>query len=1023
MLKRFKNILISATALCGLLGGVASATFSPPVVRPAKAYNIPYSKIHKVEDITPAGEDSQGNQNDKGLKVLPYTPQNSVGTVIHWNAGGEKSQIQEAHNRTEAPQITQGDACLHPESFIGSFASVWNIPSGNDNKGPQTYNWTKTVPVMELKVGHGYRITNIGYTNNYQLLDMIWTPTKLANPWSFDDQGTTKIQGDYTIPVFGQHSKDRRWAHPGVAITHTKHINGDIYDAISFYTSGYQTVQADVDFVLHDTDTPVRITAATYFADIDAYQGIQENFTNQEMYINQTAIGESDKPYPKNQDGEDEIIDSDHRYRGTQTLKIDEEQQAVYSNHPNNANGFKSMNSSAYVGVGTSMGFSLTYYNPYHFGENASKPIEGDSGHKWDWENVGVVYRYDLFGYFRNLYTTPQIVDVRKSVTDADEDDVQTNSLGLHENNNENPTYKNYTYNVQLVVRNGNMWHSLQMVDHLPKEVVYDSIHIYDKNGEDLTGLFDINFDSGSNTVTATLHESEYKNTKTFNTTLTAKIKVMSTNRLGSGDIFNDATWNDGQFVYGTNKTTTHTPTPTKAKKEVSTDGGNTFVSADSPDSAAQLAKRTSSYVWKNTFTLSNYTNFTKLTLTDHLESLQTLDKNHLSDVVRVYDSAGRDVTDKGTITASDNGAQTDVKWTASSDYLKNGLNAEFGRGSAAIPSFTMKITTNIKNATDAQEGKYYDSSRKRVIIPNKSEFTEGDITGDITTNTNTSYVTPPAPGKPTVDKKVAVDGTDPTQDIGWADQLSLDNHEEKYSYRTKFQLSKDFNFDGGGLVLTDHFENIQSYKSIRLYDAKGFDITKDFDITTTKNGGTTDFIATVKSSAADKYDDVGPTIYMVIDGVTLQGATVDQELGYAEPMKGTSGFDQDPYIKGITIPNISSIDEKSSITDYNHHEDTNHTYVNFFVDQAIAKYVESEQNSDDINDPNHAGSDDDQAMTNALKEANRAIDAADKVDPLTKEQADAYNALVKVLNNHNSSVSEIVSATKALNDAMKVSK
>ena len=600
---------------------------------------------------------------------------------------------------------------------------------------------------------------------------------------------------------------------------------------------------------------------------------------------------------------------------------------------------------------------------------------------------------------------------------------MQTNSLGLHENNNENPTYKNYTYNVQLVVRNGNMWHSLQMVDHLPKEVVYDSIHIYDKNGEDLTGLFDINFDSGSNTVTATLHESEYKNTKTFNTTLTAKIKVMSTNRLGSGDIFNDATWNDGQFVYGTNKTTTHTPTPTKAKKEVSTDGGNTFVSADSPDSAAQLAKRTSSYVWKNTFTLSNYTNFTKLTLTDHLESLQTLDKNHLSDVVRVYDSAGRDVTDKGTITASDNGEQTDVKWTASSDYLKNGLNAEFGRGSAAIPSFTMKITTNIKNATDAQEGKYYDSSRKRVIIPNKSEFTEGDITGDITTNTNTSYVTPPAPGKPTVDKKVAVDGTDPTQDIGWADQLSLDNHEEKYSYRTKFQLSKDFNFDGGGLVLTDHFENIQSYKSIRLYDAKGFDITKDFDITTTKNGGTTDFIATVKSSAADKYDDVGPTIYMVIDGVTLQGATADQELGYAEPMKGTSGFDQDPYIKGITIPNISSIDEKSSITDYNHHEDTNHTYVNFFVDQAIAKYVESEQNSDDINDPNHAGSDDDQAMTNALKEANRAIDAADKVDPLTKEQADAYNALVKVLNNHNSSVSEIVSATKALNDAMKVSK
>lgn len=1014
MLKRFKNILISATALCGLLGGVASATFSPPVVKPAKAYNIPYDKIQKVPDITPAGRNNDGTQNGKGFKILPVVPQNSIGAKIRWNAGGEKSQIQEAKGQTSEPVIVIGDAHIHQSSIIGTFSNTWNMPSGYDIDHNNYYKWAETVPVMELKVGHGYRITNIGYTNKHQYLDMVWTPTKLAGPWSFDDQGKN---------VWGRHDKGSRWAHPGIGITHTKHINGDIYDAISIYTSGYQEVQAKVDFYFHDTDTPVRFTAATYFADIDAQQGIKEDFTNQEMYINPTALGESTRPYPKNQDGEDEKIDAKGEYKKLQTLRIDQENQSVYANNANNADGFKSMNVSGYAGVGTTTGFNITYYNPYNLAENRDMNEIPASGHKWDHFGVGVVYRYDLFGDFRNLVSPPPVLDVRKSVTDADESNTQTNSLGLHENNNENPTYKDYTYNVELHVGDGQRYHSLTMTDHLPKEVVYDSTSIVNSAGKDITNLFDINYDSGSHTVTATLHKSEYENRDLFYTTITAKIKVMSTNRLGSGDIFNSANWNDGQNSFDTNTTTTHTPTPTKAKKEVSTDGGNTFVSADSPDSAAQLAKRTSSYVWKNTFTLSNYTNFTKLILTDHLESLQTLDKDHLSDVVRVYDTAGRDVTDKGTITASDNGAQTDVKWTASSDYLKNGLNAEFGRGSAAIPSFTMKITTNIKNATDAQEGKYYDSSRKRVIIPNKSEFTEGDVTGDITTNTNTSYVTPPAPGKPTVDKKVAVDGTDPTQDIGWANQLSLDNHEEKYSYRTKFQLSKDFNFDGGNLILTDHFENIQSYKSIRLYDAKGFDITKDFNITTTKNGGTTDFIATLKSSAADKYDDVGPTIYMVIDGVTLQGATVDQELGYAEPMKGTSGFDQDPYIKGITIPNISSIDEKSSITDYNHHEDTNHTYVNFFVDQAIAKYVESEQNSDDINDPNHAGSDDDQAMTNALKEANRAIDAADKVDPLTKEQADAYNALVKVLNNHNSSVSEIVSATKALNDAMKVSK
>lgn len=1021
MLKQFRNILISAVTLSSLaLGGLPTVNNQTEPV--AHAYDIPKEEIHyESKSITPAKVDSDGNQiSTTGLLVNPMVPKDSVGAQISWDVNGQKSWIEEAKDPTSEAQIVIGKAHLHQSSIVGSFADTWNIPDAGDKKAGQMYKWSQDVPVMELKVGHGYRITYIGYTNRHQYLDMIWTPTKLAGPWTFDDQGYDKSQ---KLPIFGEHRPDYRWAKPGIAITNSKHINGDIYNAISFYTSGYQEVQANVSYVLHGTDTPIKITSATYFSDIDAYQGIKEDFTNQEMYVyNQAFHGGNDVPI--NQDGAKEIIDSKGNYNSLPTLAIDDENKSVYAPHENNANGFKSLNVSGYVGVGTGGGFNVTYYNPYALAGNhwmTSMPI---NGHQWNHPGVGVVYRYDLFGKFDNLKTPPPILDVRKSVTDADESDDQTNSLGLHENNNENATYKNYTYNVQLQVGDGTRYHSLNMTDHLPKEVVYDSVRIYNSAGKDLTDLFNINFDSGSNTVTADLKESEYENRDLFYTTLTAKIKVMSTNKLGSDDIFNNSSWNDGQFTYNTNKTTTHTPTPPKAKKEVSTDGGNTFVSADSPESAAQLAKRTSSYVWKNTFTLSNYTNFNKLVLVDHLETLQTLDKNHLSDAVRVYDTAGRDVTDKGTITASDNGGQTDVKWTASDDYLKNGLNKEFGRGSAAIPSFTMKITTNIKNATDAQESKYYDSSKKRVIIPNKSEFTEGDVTGDITTNTNTSYVTPPNPGKPTVAKAVAVDGTDPTQDVGWSDRLSLNNHEQKYSYRTKFQLSKDFNFDGGNLILTDHFENIQSYKSIRIYDAKGFDITSDFDITTTKKGNTTDFIATVKGSAADKYDDIAPTIYMVIDGVTLKGATVDQELGYAEPMKGAvTGFDQDPYVKGITIPNISSLDEKSAINDYQQHQDTNHTYVNFFVDQAIAKYVESEQNADDINDPNHSGSDTDKSMNDALAEANLAIKNADKVDPLTSAQADAYNALVKVLNNHNASVSEIVNATKALNDAMKVSK
>ena len=135
MLKKFKNILISTTALCGLLGGAVSATYTPPN-KPAQAYLLDYDKIQIVKDISPFGNGGGGVH--EGLKINPFVPQDSVGANIHWNINDRKSQILEA-GTPSGPQETIGDATLNKSSIIGSFSTVCNIHSGNDIEKDQAY--------------------------------------------------------------------------------------------------------------------------------------------------------------------------------------------------------------------------------------------------------------------------------------------------------------------------------------------------------------------------------------------------------------------------------------------------------------------------------------------------------------------------------------------------------------------------------------------------------------------------------------------------------------------------------------------------------------------------------------------------------------------------------------------------------------------------------------------------------------------------------------------------------------------
>ena len=580
----------------------------------------------------------------------------------------------------------------------------------------------------------------------------------------------------------------------------------------------------------------------------------------------------------------------------------------------------------------------------------------------------------------------PSVTKITKSVTDMDEKNVTDNSLSLKE--------RNYQYDIKADTYGAGKFQKLVMTDTLPNGVSTKAsdIHIINKAGKDVTGDFDINV-QGQN-VTVSLKGDQLSNGDVENTTLDYQIKVASSLK-GVAKADNTSTITDGDHNLTSNRVETITPPPPSVTKQVSVDGGKTFVAADTPQTAAALASRPQDYTWRNNFKLSSYTNFTKIVFTDHMENLQKVDLSK----VHVYDWQGKDVTAQGKLTTAKNGdKQTNVVWTANPDYIKS-VNAAFGNKSDKVPTFHMDITTNIKDATDAQEAGYYNKDLKKVIIPNQTNLIEGDNSGDVSTDSNKSHVTPPKPNAPTVTKQVAVEGTDPTKDAGWNKTLELNNHDQEYEYRTKFVLSKNFNFDGGNLILTDHFENFQKYGSIKILDAQGKDISSDFTITTKKTSATgTDIVATVKNETANKYDDAGNTIYMVLDHVTWKGATGAQEAKYMEhkedlkddettkenapkaisksvgsmsssvsskassasstvtatsaKSQASVSADADPFKVGITVPNQSELVEHSAIPGYSFDTKTQHTYVNFDIQSRIHKYVEDDNDSDTIVDP-----------------------------------------------------------------------
>lgn len=873
----------------------------------------------KVLDIVSGNFSNSHTASAMGIsdKDITYVPDISSGVDFEIDSDTEGASFSWGAAGATSVVVEQG-------SVVGDVLdSQYNNILGDTNQ-PRV-----STTVYSLNAGDRYRLTNVGKTESGQALDVVATINSATK-----DSHSNSTYGPRTY-------------NAGIAFQNSSNLgtNTDPHSAIGVLVFGWEKTDITYKYVKAGTNEAVKVTTATYWSDIDIWQGINENASNKKVIMSSS-------------DETKKWLATDDRW--------------VYALDPaKDFDGLNDANESAYIGVGEGDSVNIKYDGIYRGGRN-SYIAEDDT-----WYGL----RYDLFGLYSNLKITPQnkLTEPKKTVSDSDEKDLVDNNSGLVNREQE--------YNVSAKTAKGK-FKKLTMVDNLPKEFTtsVDKIKVF-AGDKDVTSLFDVKLEGQK--VTATLKKENAKAAELQNTTLRVNIKGTDPEWLG-GTFNNKATWDDGFSSQETNNTTSTVPDKPVVDKTVSTTGE--FKTAAKPEEAEKVNNRPDDYIWKLDFTLSNYSEFSKIELSDNMESLQTVDLEK----VKVFDWDGNDVTAQGTVKSTPKGDKNVITWSANADELKT-VNAKFGKKSKEKPKFTMRITTNVKDATNEQESKYYNKDMGVVVIPNVGTVTEGDNTGDVSVDSNTSNVQFPKPGDSAVDKKVAVDGTDPITGT-WAETLSLDTHDTLYSYKTTFTLSKNFNYNEVGFTLTDKFESLQNYKEIKILDSKGTDISSKFNIKADKGDKLTTITATAKDNK--EWSDNGETLIMHITGVNLTGATADQELEFLE----LNDFgDKDPFKEGVTIPNISNLKEDSKVPGFSKDTDSNKTFTNITVDPGISKSIEDDQSA--VIDPGKATDD----ITEAVGDAQSAIESSK--DTTSKEVKALRQALL---------TSSDASLIKSLSDALK---
>ncbi len=471
-------------------------------------------------------------------------------------------------------------------------------------------------------------------------------------------------------------------------------------------------------------------------------------------------------------------------------------------------------------------------------------------------------------------------------------------------------------------------------------------------------------------------------------------------------------------------------PTPVKIHKQVSIDGGKTW------GEIKDLPNHDGNYTWKTDFQLSKFNNFEQLILTDHFADVQFPNLD-ISKMVSVLQN-GRDITSKFSFSTKVNGDNVDVIAT-----LNPELADEFDDIQTDEEAHLEMVIkdVNLKKVKAKTEEKYI-NERDIEVIPNQTNIkVNPHLSFDQfkqAKDSNISKVNIIRPTDPTVGnpkdkndrgKQVSIDGGKT-----WSDFKDLAKHDSLYDWKSTFNPSKYFNFDGrGSLTLTDTFEHLQTIGEVKvatmtneqlndlvdkdlveIQDRAGNRISDKFTFTVEPfNKLAVTIKASVKAEFADEFDDLGgvnqgdlQTIVLYIRQATVRGATGHEEIHY---------LDAD---NRVYIPNIAGIKEDSGIKHFTGKEKTNVAKVRLpMVEPAIEKYVEADGDDSGQNHAIDQNAEQNMIMDKALERAQRVLEEVQKLSNIPEDVQKAMDKLVETVAEVSSTAEDINKATEKLEE------
>lgn len=471
-------------------------------------------------------------------------------------------------------------------------------------------------------------------------------------------------------------------------------------------------------------------------------------------------------------------------------------------------------------------------------------------------------------------------------------------------------------------------------------------------------------------------------------------------------------------------------PTPVKIHKQVSIDGGKSW------GEIKDLPNHDGNYTWKTDFQLPKFNNFEQLILTDHFADVQFPNLD-ISKMVSVLQN-GRDITSKFSFSTKVNGDNVDVIAT-----LNPELADEFDDIQTDEEAHLEMIIkdVNLKKVKAKTEEKYI-NERDIEVIPNQTNIkVNPHLSFDQfkqAKDSNISKVNIIRPTDPTVGnpkdkndrgKQVSIDGGKT-----WSDFKDLAKHDSLYDWKSTFNPSKYFNFDGrGSLTLTDTFEHLQTIGEVKvatmtneqlndlvdkdlveIQDRAGNRISDKFTFTVEPfNKLAVTIKASVKAEFADEFDDLGgvnqgdlQTIVLYIRQATVRGATGHEEIHY---------LDAD---NRVYIPNVAGIKEDSGIKHFTGKVKTNVAKVRLpMVEPAIEKYVEADGDDSGQNHAIDQNAEQNMIMDKALERAQRVLEEVQKLSNISEDVQKAMDKLVETVAEVSSTADDITKATEKLEE------